>query len=94
MTIQELKQQLENRFPGIKICGSAAEFDEDNNAEGLWVSGEEGTHKGMPIFDYYVEDFKETTYTLGILNEVYEFLSNNNFFAEAQDPGTYMIWRV
>ena len=86
MSIEDLIVLLRLKFPGIVICGTTAEFYDDDS-EGLWVSGEEGDHNDRQIFDYY-NDVEE------VEPEVEKFLSDNGFFAEPNDPGTYMIWRT
>lgn len=54
-------------------------------------NGEEGAIKfhdapedrsGMPLFDYWVEDYEERNYTMGQRNHFYNFLTRNGWWFE------------
>jgi len=95
LSLNELQEELESM--GVTVCGTAAEFYGDETTEtdndGLWVSAEESYCKDTewPLFDYY--DMSDS-YIFGVYKPVSDKLKNAGWYAEANDPGTYMIWKV
>ena len=77
---------------GVAVAGTTNEFySEDNEINGIWVSGEEGTCKktDLPFFDYYGP---ESLYFFGTLQTLEDFIAKHGWYSECNDPGTFMLW--
>ena len=87
----ELMDALKSKF-GIKFVETSEEFG--TTPGGIWLSGESGDDMpdGMPIFDYYAEG--QGPYDLGVHEDFTAFIEPYGFFAEWNDPGTIMLWRI
>ena len=48
------------------------------------------------VFNFYSYDVdpKEETWIMGVHKDFHKFLEDRGWFAEAQDGGTYMIWKA
>lgn len=90
LTFEQLKFQLELKFPQIKIEGTAEQFTGET-VDGLWVSGETVGQDDRLLLDYYNQS---ENYVLGVDRSLDKFLQDKGFFVEAYDPGTWMIWRL
>jgi len=95
MNREELTAELQKRYPNMFLRTT----EEFNGSEGgIWTSGEEGSNGpmwgGLPLFDYYSQDGGSESYTVGINNFFYNWLEENNWYCEWNDPGTVMIWEI
>ena len=90
MTYIELVGYLESRF-GIKAVGSTEDFD--GSQGGIWLSAENREeYQSRDIFDYYSEDHKN--YEIGVLNAFGKAMDQVGWYAEWNDPGTIMLWKI
>ena len=89
----ELMNILEAKYPKM-FMRTTEEFN--GSQGGIWSSGEDGlpAEDGMPLFEYYAEDPKEKRYILGVHKEIYNLLEEHGWFAEWNDPGTIMFWKI
>ena len=79
----EMKKALEEKFPGVKVVSFSSEWYGDDS-KGLVVSGEEGEVNDRAPFDYYNNKQE-------VESELESFLEDAGWFAECQDPGTYVL---
>jgi hypothetical protein len=87
----QMMNKLEKKYPNL-FMRTTEEF---NGSEGgIWSSAENGDEAkdGFPLFEYYTEN--HTRYELGVHNEIYEFLEKYGWYAEWNDPGTIMFWKI
>lgn len=56
-------------------------------------TGEGAQIDEYPLFDYYTQDWKETTYVMGVYKPFNEFIEQNGWWAEAEDAGTLIIYK-
>ncbi len=76
--------------------------EEYGYGKGMILTGEtsqvvvdlDGEDFEMPMFDYYSEDYRETTYVMGVWKELHEYLESVGWFAECHDAGTYLICKA
>jgi hypothetical protein len=86
----QLMDSLEQEF-GLK-SRTTEEFG--GGPGGVWINAESNvpeTESGLPLFDYYMD---VDPYEFGIHPEFEKFASQYGFFAEWNDPGTLMLWRL
>ena len=90
----ELMNILKAKYPNM-FMRTTEEFRSGYNG-GIWSSGEDGlpAEDGMPLFEYYAEDPNEKRYILGVHKEIYNLLEEHGWFAEWNDPGTIMFWKI
>ena len=93
ITREKLISKLQKAYPTITLR-TTEEFN--GNEGGIWTSGEDAPmdRTYMPIFDYYVEDYKEANYIMGVRVHLHEFLKRNGWYAEWYDAGTMMLWEI
>lgn len=93
MNREKLIKLLEDKYPKMLIR-TTEEFN--GSKGGIWTSGEDGLESkdGLRLFDYYAEDYKEKTYIFGVHKEIENFLNKHGWFAEWNDPGTIMFWKI
>jgi len=90
MSRTDLVKKLNIEYPSL-----SAELSEDKGFTdgGIWVDAESSTDKeGLPLFDYWTEDYKEVLYVMKVRKPLYELLDKAGYFAEFQDAGTVLIW--
>ena len=90
---ESLMAKLQKAYPNM-LLRTTEEF---NGSEGgIWTSGESGIRdkKGMELFNYYSEDYKEVNYVLGVRKHLHEFLERNGWYCEWYDAGTIMIYQA
>lgn len=89
----ELMELLQTKYPKMFIR-TTEEFN--GNKGGIWTSGEDGlpAKDEFPLFEYYAEDPNERRYILGVHKEIYNLLEEHSWFAEWNDPGTIMFWKI
>jgi hypothetical protein len=61
---------------------------EGSDVEVVW----EGETFELPMFDYWSEDYNETTYIMGVHKEAVAFADKHGCHWEANDPGTYIMY--
>lgn len=89
---EKLMAKLQKAYPTMFLRTT----EEFNGSEGgIWTSGESGLcdKKGMELFNYYSEDYREVSYVLGVRKHLYEFLERNGWYCEWYDAGTIMIYQ-
>lgn len=89
-----LMKNLEKLYPKMWMK-TTEEFN--GHKGGIWT-GEGSMVKVEPDFDlelfnHYSEDFKETTYVMGVYKPLHEYLEKHGWFSEWQDGGTIMFWK-
>ncbi len=90
MTDIELVEYLESKF-GIRAVGSTEDFNGLLN--GIWLSAENGEqYQSRDIFDYYSVDHKN--YDIGVLKAFEKAMDQVGWYAEWNDPGTIMLWKI
>ncbi len=90
----ELMNILREKYP--KMFMKPTEEFRAGYDGGIWSSGEDGlpAKDGFPLFEYYAEDFQEKRYIIGVHKEIYNLLEEHGWFAEWNDPGTIMFWKI
>jgi len=83
MNIQEITQALLAK--GVDVIGTIEEFYKHPAEQGLWI-GAEGN--GGKLFDYYREDWIETS---GVNPELNKFVEDNGWYFEWYDTGTIFL---
>lgn len=84
-------RSLIKREWGIEAVGTTEEFN--GSQGGLWLSAENGYKiYEREIFDYYSEDHKN--YDIGVLKAFEKAMAEVGWYAEWNDPGTIMLWKV
>jgi hypothetical protein len=93
LTRDELTAQLAAKFPSL-LLRTTEEFN--GSQGGIWTSAEEEscTWGDLPLFNYYSQDGGSNSYTFGVNNHLYNFLEDNGWYAEFNDPGTVMLWEA
>ena len=86
-----LMTKLEKAYPDMML-NTTEEFD--GRKGGIWTGAEPGPEdkSGMPLFDYYNEDYKEEFYIFGVRKHFHDFLDRNGWWCEWYDAGTMMIY--
>jgi len=92
MNREELIEELQKRYP-LMTFRTTEEF---NGSEGgVWTSGEDGQlHAGLPLFDYYTQDGGNSNYIFGVHKFLHNWLEEQGWYCEWNDPGTVMIWEI
>ncbi len=86
----ELVEYLESKF-GIRAVGSTEDFN--GSQGGIWLSAENGEqYQSRDIFDYYSVDHKN--YDIGVLKSFEKAMDQVGWYAEWNDPGTIMLWKI
>ena len=98
--IKKMKTVLDN----VEIAGRTCEFyssehecDCDEKGCGIWMSAEGGNisrEHGLPVFDYWANEYVANHYDCGVLKSFEKYLSNNGWYAEFYDAGTVMVYPV
>jgi len=93
LTRDELIAKLEAKFPNM-LLRTTEQFN--GSTGGIWTSAEDDEHTwgGLPLFNYYSQDGGSKKYTFGVNNHLYNFLEDNGWYAEFNDPGTVMLWEM
>lgn len=87
-TRNQMTNLLAAKFPKLKTIPSEV-FD---GTKDRIVTGEGSEMPDeMPAFDYWSQDYKETTYIMGVHKDLVAFLDKHGWYAEAHDPGTYFL---
>lgn len=95
MERDQLLAVLEEKYP--KAWFKTSE-DFDGHKGGIY-SGEgsdvtvtvEGDSFEISLFDHWADDFKETTYIMGVYKPLFLFLESVGWYAEFYDAGTVVI---
>ena len=91
---EKLIELLEKKYPEMNLDTT----ESFNGSEGgIWNrSTEDGLEakNGMRLFDYYAEDYQEKNYVFGVHNEIGKFLEKHGWYAEWNDAGTIMFWKI
>jgi len=89
---EELRKILQKTFPKLWLKDSE-EFSPEYKG-GFWTG--EGSHTDdefeTPIFNYW--DETEVLYQMGVFTPLANLLEEHGWYAEAHDPGTYMIMPI
>jgi hypothetical protein len=90
ITRERLMAKLEKAYPNM-FLSTTEEFN--GRKGGIWTSGEDSPldKKGLPLFDYWAMG---TSYSLGVRPHFANFLERNGWFAEWNDAGTIMLWKI
>lgn len=93
ITRERLIAKLQKAYPKMSLR-TTEEFD--GSEGGIWTSGEDGItdRVGLPLFDYYAEDYEERLYELGVRKHLVNFLERNGWYAEWHDAGTVTLWPI
>ena len=92
MNREELIAELQKRYPNM-MFRTTEEFNSSKG--GVWTSGEDGQlHAGLPLFDYYTQDGGEKNYIFGVNKFLHNWLEEQGWYCEWNDPGTVMIWEI
>lgn len=95
MTIsrEKLIAKLEKAYPDM-FLRTTEEFS--GSKGGIWTSGEEPPEDkdGLPLFDYWAEDYQEKYYVFGVRVHLHNFLKRNGWYGEWHDAGTMMLWKI
>ena len=75
---------LNAKYPGITV------FERDDCVIMSCESGFEVN--GLPLADYYAEDFMEKTYTMGVENKFNKWLEDHELWSEWDNPGCLCIY--
>lgn len=90
--LERLQAKIEKRFPkvwtriedGYLVSGEDAHVDV--------IDGDESFE--MDVFDYYIEDYNEKLYVIGVWKEFRDFLESLGYYAEWKDCGTVGIYEI
>lgn len=103
MNLVQLQAAIIAKFPKVWIKEGSL-FSNDH-CESLWTG--EGSFIDMPInipgeppemfpmdaFDMYPDYAAQSLYVFGVHRDLYEFLAEHGYHAEAHDGGTFFIWK-
>ena len=64
----------------------------DGREGGIWTGEGSEMKDGLSMFDYWSEDYEEVIYQMGVHKDLIKILDEHGYYAEAYDPGTYMIY--
>jgi hypothetical protein len=90
---EAMKQRIARAFPKLWMKDSE-EFDPGTRGA-IWTTAEDAdatASDGNRLFDAYAEDFKETTYVLGVHRQMLALLDAGGWSAEFYDPGTVLLF--
>lgn len=91
----EMMEELERRFQ-LTVVPVSEFYGTVDDGVGIWVRNSEdavaivGSYP-VPLFNYYA---LSDDYICGVWVDLHNFLSDNGYYAEAHDSGTYMIYQV
>lgn len=87
MTIQTIIKKLERKFPDCWFKELRA---------GIVTSGEGSIIDGLEAFNYnsWESDPSEKIWTMGVNNDLMDFVEKLGYFWECQDAGTYNLFKV
>lgn len=60
----------------------------------LWTGEGATMPDGLPVFNYYSEDYKEITYQMGVHKKFIKWLESKGLFAEPYDAGTLIVHKI
>ncbi len=93
MQANEILTELQQTFPDCWFK-PGDQFDPSCGAV-VW-SGEGSEIDNINAFNFYSysEDPKEKIWILGVHRSLHEFVTNNGYFWESHDPGTYLLYEI
>jgi len=88
---QQLVNKLKKEYPTIDILV----VGEANGIGRIVINAEESPtdRNDLRIFNYYIEDYNETSYIFGVRKHLHDFLSRNGWYAEWQNPYTISLYQ-
>jgi hypothetical protein len=86
-SVDQLEELITKKFPGVWIKPGSHMGYSDKSL----ISGEGSEHKGKEVFNYWTEDWKETTYRMKVLIEFADFVEKHGYYVEFIDSGTVAI---
>ena len=89
-------ENLQEVFPDIDGIRPSEELGYSAGGIFLGDCAEGGTIDGVSACNYNAgfSDPEETIWTLGVHNQLASLLHQLGYFAECQDPGTYLAWEI
>lgn len=85
---------LEEAFPNIEGIRPGSELGYADESIFLGDCAEGGKIDEKPACNYYVKDYKEETYVLGVHKKLVSALDELGYFCECHDPGTYIAYEA
>lgn len=85
--VDKLEELIEKKFPGVWLQPGSHMDHPDT----CLISGEGSTHNGVEVFNYWAEDYRETTYRMKVLIEFADFVESHGYYVEFIDAGTVAI---
>ena len=91
MKREKLMEQLRTKW-NVNFVSTTEEFN--GNIGGIWLSAEDSAEMkdGNDMFDYWAISHRE--YELGVHNIIYKWLDKLGWYAEWNDAGTIMLWKI
>jgi len=93
MSRDELMNALEKMYPKAWFK-DGEDFRNDGSNNSIWTGEGSYANNGMELFNYYSEDYEEKNYIMGVYKPLHNFLKSVGYFAESNDPGTYLIYPI
>jgi len=93
MSRDELMNALEKMYPKAWFK-DGEDFRNDGSNNSIWTGEGSYANNGMELFNYYSEDYEEKNYIMGVYKPLHNFLKSVGYFAEPNDPGTYLIYPI
>lgn len=90
---KDILKALKTQFPGCWFK-AASEFDAGTHAF-VW-SGEGSYIDDLQAFDHnwWSYDPHEKRYTMGVHNDLHNFVTEHGYYWEPLDPGTYLLYKI
>jgi len=91
-----LLKALEKKWPN-GFWRSGNEWDGRKKGNTVWAGAEDSDvtwgKNGLPLFNYWVEDYEEHHYTFGVHNKFRQWLEDRGWWSEWNDPGTIFFYK-
>jgi hypothetical protein len=88
---EKLVQEAKSKFGAEFWIKQGSEWSEGTI---LWTGEGAIMPDGLPVFNYYSEDYKEVIYQMGVHKDFVKWLDSKGLFAEPNDAGTLLVYRV
>lgn len=89
ITAWELARKLKKAYPTLDLIEIGITTDK------VVINAEESPEDrdGLPIFNYWAEDYKETYYIFGVRKHLHNFLERNGWYAEWVNSYTIALYK-